>query len=108
MEKRLMKKEKAQGAIEYLLLLAAAIVVVAVVISFMVTTIQPVDETGRQETYRYTCITLDTNSLVCGCFEKNPRKGSIQSNGTHQMANALVCNESLPEPYTNDPLLEWA
>jgi len=102
-------KTKAQGAIEYLLMLAAAIVVVAIVISFMLTTIQPVTETGSKQTYDYTCKTLNTNSLLCGCYEKDitKPKGEVTNSGTHVMANKDNCPELLPDKYKSDPLLNW-
>ncbi|MFA6268796.1 MAG: class III signal peptide-containing protein [archaeon] len=59
---------KGQGAIEYLLLLAAGVVVVAIVISFMIGTIGPVTQSGSQQTYDYTCKTMNTNSFTCGCY----------------------------------------
>lgn len=95
-------KEQAQGAIEYLLLLSAAIVVVAVVISFMISTIGPVQDSGSQQTYDYTCKTLNTNSLVCGCYECNAKKGGLYE-GVIVMANQADC--TILSESKNDPLL---
>ena len=95
-----------QGAIEYLLLLAAAIVVVAVVISFMISTIGPTTNSGNQQTYDYTCKTLNTNSFTCGCYECNKAKGGqseLDNFMTQKMANKADCNK-LSE-LKNDPLL---
>ncbi|MFA6064751.1 MAG: class III signal peptide-containing protein [archaeon] len=97
---------RGQGAIEYLLLLAAAVVVVAVVVSFMISTIGPVQDSGSKQTYEYICGTLDTNSLVCGCFEKTATKGDFV-NGTYTQASTAICNEQLSDPYKTDPLLQW-
>ena len=85
---------KGQGAIEYLLLLAAAVVVVAVVVSFMISTIQPVIGGGSQQTYDYTCKTLNTNSFMCGCYECNAKKGGVSevNGGLIKMTNQTDCN----------------
>jgi len=97
---------RGQGAIEYLLLLAAAVVVVAVVVSFMISTIGPVQESGSKQTYDYLCVTLDTNSLVCGCYEHNAKKGDFVS-GVYKAADTTICNTGLPGAYATDPLLDW-
>jgi hypothetical protein len=95
---------KAQGAIEYLLLLAAAVVVVAVVVSFMISTIQQGQGSGSQATYDYTCKTLNTNSLVCGCYECNKAKGGINElTNLITMANKTDCNNLAASK--NDSLL---
>ncbi len=70
---------RAQGAIEYLLLLAAAVVVVTVVISFMISTMGPPLDVGGQQTYEYTCKTINTNSLVCGCYACDATKGGYSA-----------------------------
>lgn len=64
-------QNKAQGAIEYLLLLAAAIVVVAIVVSFLSSTIGPVQNTGDEKNYSYLCKTLDSNTAQCACYNGN-------------------------------------
>jgi uncharacterized protein (UPF0333 family) len=98
----MLMKYKGQGAIEYLLLLAAAVVVVSVVISFMISTIGPVQESGSQQTYDYTCKTLNTNSFLCGCYECNKAKGGLY-NGVIISSNKSDCNKLSEEK--NDPLL---
>jgi len=98
---------KGQGAIEYLLLLAAAVVVVAVVISFMIGTIGPVQDTGSRETYNYICLDkpsgLDSNSLVCGCYECDKSKGDRgkMANATNCTALSVEKNDSLLDAVTN-------
>jgi hypothetical protein len=82
---------KGQGAIEYLLLIAAAIVVVAVVISFIISTIQPVKDSGTTQTYDYICKQLDTNSLTCGCYECDVAKGEIIG-GSYKSPNKTNCD----------------
>jgi hypothetical protein len=85
--------QRGQGSIEYLLLLAAAVVVVGIVISFMITTVGPVQSVGNQQTYDFTCKTLNTNSFVCGCYECNNKKGGLNEvTGTIKMANQRDCN----------------
>jgi len=70
---------RAQGAIEYLLLLAAAVVVVTVVISFMISTMGPPLAGGGQAAYDYTCKTINTNSLICGCYTCDSTKGGYST-----------------------------
>ncbi|MFA5931224.1 MAG: class III signal peptide-containing protein [archaeon] len=94
---------RAQGAIEYLLLLAAAIVVVAVVISFMVSTIGPVQDTGSIQTYDYMCKTLDSNSLICGCYLCDKSLMGVGVGGSIQSPSIASCT-ALSES-KNDPLL---
>jgi len=96
--------ERGQGSIEYLLLLAAAVVVVGVVIAFIISTIGPVQDAGSQQTYEYTCKTLNTNSLLCGCYECNVKKGGYSSElKITRMANKTDCNSL--SVYKNDSLL---
>ena len=80
-----MISKRAQGAIEYLLLLAAAVVIVAIVVSFMTSTIQPVQQSGSTQVYDYTCKTLDTNSFLCGCYECTTSKSGLDE-VTHLIA----------------------
>jgi len=106
------RKEKAQGAIEYLLLLAAAIVVVAIVISFMVTTIGPVQDQGNRELYNSICgdnaiLSSDTNQLLCGCFLKKYNYCDTNSTGQLVCSSEATCPEALPEQYKTDALLIW-
>ncbi len=67
--------QRGQGAIEYLLLLAAAIVVVAIVVSFLGSTIGPVQDTGDNETYSYLCEPkpqgLESGTAQCACYNGN-------------------------------------
>lgn len=96
---------KGQGALEYLLLLAAAVIVVAVVISFMIGTIRPVEETGNQQTLDFTCKTLDSNSLLCGCYlcEKNRGGYDDTTQTDNVMAGAATCQNYYIKK--NNPLL---
>jgi|GEM_PF-1565324 len=71
--------QRGQGAIEYLLLLAAAVVVVSVVISFMISTMGPPLNSGGQQVYDYTCKTLNTNSLACGCYMCDKTRGGFST-----------------------------
>ena len=103
---------KGQGAIEYLLMLAAAIVVVAIVISFLASTIEPVKGQGNKQLYDSLCggpLTLDANSLLCGCYLKDPTLGygEIDNTGTWIDANADTCPERLSKNYQDDELLKW-
>ncbi|MFA5125572.1 MAG: class III signal peptide-containing protein [archaeon] len=96
--------ERGQGSIEYLLLLAAAVVVVGVVVAFIISTIGPVQDTGSQQTYDYTCKTLDTNSFLCGCYECNLNKGGYSPElKITKMANKTDCDAL--SVYKNDSLL---
>ena len=61
-------EKQGQGAIEYLLLLAAAIIVVSIVITFMISTIGPVQDSGDSGTYGYICDTLKSQTFECGCY----------------------------------------
>ena len=103
---------KGQGAIEYLLLLAAAIVVVAIVISFMSGAIRPVQSQGNRQLYENICngpLTLDNNSLLCGCYLKDQVQGlgEFDNTGAWIDANKDTCDERLPEAYKGDVLLVW-
>jgi uncharacterized protein (UPF0333 family) len=96
--------KQGQGSIEYLLLIAAAIVVVGVVIAFIISTIGPVQETGSQQTYDYTCKTLNTNSFLCGCYECNSAKGGYSPELAITVnANKTDCDAL--SAYKNDSLL---
>jgi len=98
--------ERGQGSIEYLLLLAAAVVVVGVVVAFIISTIGPVQDAGSQQTYDYTCKTLDTNSFLCGCYECDKTKGgySPELGGLYKKANKTDCDALAT--YKNDSLLK--
>ena len=105
-------KNKAQGAIEYLLLLAAAIVVVAIVISFLSGTIAPVQDTGNRQLYESICngpLALDNNSLLCGCYIKDESLGlgGKDKAGNWVPATPNNCPEKLDPKYRDDPLLDW-
>jgi len=83
---------KAQGAMEYLLLLAAAVVVVAIVISFMIGTINPVQEGANTQNLDFVCKTLNTNSLTCGCYLcKANLIGYSQATGKNEKPNDGNC-----------------
>ena len=105
--------KKGQGAIEYLLMLAAAIVVVAIVISFLASTIEPVQGQGNRQLYNSLCggpLTLDANSLLCGCYLKKPALGygEIDNTGAWIDANVDTCPNMLStEKQRNDDLLKW-
>jgi hypothetical protein len=104
--------KKGQGAIEYLLLLAAAIVVVAIVISFMSGAIGPTKTQGNRQLYESICngpLTLDANSLLCGCYLKNPALGYGEKDNTGAWidANVDTCPERLSDKQKGDPLLDW-
>lgn len=93
-----------QGAMEYLLLLAAAVVVVAVVISFMIGTINPVQESGNTQTLDFTCKTLNTNSLTCGCYLCNKALGGYSEyDKLNHMATVTFCDALSTSK--NNPLL---
>ena len=105
-------RKTGQGAIEYLLMLAAAIVVVAIVISFLTSTIQPVQVIGNKQLYDGICtgpLAGDGNSLLCGCYIKNldANYGEIGSGGTWIQATPANCPSELPEEYWDEPLLNW-
>ena len=68
MNKNNFLNKQGQGAIEYLLLLAAAIIVVSIVITFMISTIGPVKDSGDTGTYGYICETLNSQTFECGCY----------------------------------------
>lgn len=82
-------EKKAQGAIEYLLLLAAAIVVVAIVVSFLSSTINPIEDTGDEKTYSYLCQTLDSNTAQCACYTGNTNNYFT----TEVLAQTYCCTE---------------
>ena len=88
-------KEKAQGAIEYLLLLGAAIVIVGIVIMAMVNTVRPAQDTAGVETYRYLCESLEngglnSNTYECGCYLGNSSKGDANSTRCCAESNTLL------------------
>ncbi|MDD2531088.1 MAG: hypothetical protein PHO61_00165 [Candidatus ainarchaeum sp.] len=62
------EKPLAQGALEYLMLIAASIVVVAIVISFISSSIGPIQKAGNQQQYDFMCNTLNVQSFECGCY----------------------------------------
>ncbi|MBT4870788.1 MAG: class III signal peptide-containing protein [Candidatus Diapherotrites archaeon] len=102
--------KKGQGAIEYLLLLAAAIVVVAIVISFLSSTIAPVQDQGNKQLFDSLCtgpLSGDGNSLLCGCYTKNPELGDLNSQRKYNAAGEKTCPERLDAKYHDDPLLDW-
>ena len=104
--------KKGQGAIEYLLMLAAAIVVVAIVISFLASTIEPVQGQGNRQLYDSICkgpLTLDANNLLCGCYIKDLTLGygEKDNTGTWVPANVASCPLKLPANYQDDDLLKW-
>ncbi|MCX6803674.1 MAG: class III signal peptide-containing protein [Candidatus Diapherotrites archaeon] len=91
-------EKKAQGSIEYLLLLAAAVVVVGVVISFMLNIIQPVTTDSDSQLLDLQCKTLDKNSLICGCYLCDNKKGGYEPlvGPGIIMANKLACTALIP------------
>jgi hypothetical protein len=97
---------KGQGAIEYLLLLAAAVVVVAVVISFMISTVEPVTSSGDKQTYDFVCKQLNTNSLTCGCYMKDSKRGEFVG-ATYTAAGSTSCPEKLSDDLKTNRLLDW-
>lgn len=106
--------KKGQGAIEYLLLVGAVILIVAVVISYMTGVLDFGQKSGDRALYDSMCLPreqggMDTNSLLCGCYLKNPNvvKGDMNSNGEFIKAKHGNCPEQLDPKYRNDPLLKW-
>ncbi|VVB76577.1 Class III signal peptide [uncultured archaeon] len=96
---------RAQGAIEYLLLLAAAVVVVSVVISFMISTMGPPLDAGGQQTYDYTCKTINTNSVICGCYACDATRGGYSKElSKNLLANRADCHTL--SVLKNDSLLD--
>jgi hypothetical protein len=98
-----------QGAIEYLLLIGAVILVVAVVISYMTGVLDFGQKSGDKALYDSMCLPrtsggMDTNSLLCGCYLKDDKKGEYV-NGNYKPANAENCPEALDPRYKNDTLL---
>ena len=63
-----LNKTKGQVSVEYLLILVAAVLIVGVVITFLISTMQPVKESGTQQTYDYTCVTLQSKTFACACY----------------------------------------
>ncbi|MDD4250655.1 MAG: class III signal peptide-containing protein [Candidatus ainarchaeum sp.] len=68
-------KKSGQTSIEYLLIIGAVILVVAVVIIFVSQAIGTGTDTGTNSTYNYLCVTLDSNTLDCGCYLNDTNKG---------------------------------
>jgi len=100
------RKISGQGAIEYLLLLAAAVVVVSVVVSFMIGILGPTGNTLDQQTLDFTCTTINTNSLVCGCYKCNSTLGGYDAElDKTALANEIDCN-ALAE-IKNSTLVQW-
>lgn len=85
------KKVRGQGAIEYLLLLAAAIIVVSVVVTFLVSTIAPIKDTGDDGTYNYLCTTLDSNTEDCACYKGNDKNYFPINNNADQNGLNTCC-----------------
>lgn len=93
--------KKGQGAIEYLLLLAAAIVVVAVVVSFLVTTIGPVQDTSDEKTFNYLCGSmrsggLDSNTEDCACYTGNSKSYFPDNTDADQNGLNTCCAKASP------------
>jgi len=93
--------KKGQGAIEYLLLLAAAIVVVAIVISFLVTTIGPVEDSGDERKYNYLCGPMrsggiDSNTEDCACYTGNDKNYFPNNTSADQNGLDTCCAKSSP------------
>ncbi|MDD3083954.1 MAG: class III signal peptide-containing protein [Candidatus ainarchaeum sp.] len=79
MKNNFLEKNRGQTAIEYLLIIGASILVVSIVIIFISQAIGTGTETGNESTYQYLCITLDSNTLDCGCY-----LGDITRGGANQ------------------------
>jgi len=72
----------------------------------------PVQGQGNKQLYDSLCngpLTLDANTLLCGCYLKNPSLGygEIDNTGAWVEANSDNCPESLNSKYKTDPLLNW-
>lgn len=95
---------KGQGSLEYLMLIAAAVVVVAIVISFIASSIAPVEKAGNQQKYDYICRTLNTQNFECGCYLCDAtRKGLNEASGLIETPNITNCNAL--SDYLDEPLL---
>jgi hypothetical protein len=100
------EEKRAQGAIEYLLLLAAAVGVVSVVVYFMISILGPTGNTLDQQTLDFTCKTINTNSLICGCYECDTTQGGYDTElDKTTLANEPDCNALSAKK--NSPLLKW-
>ncbi len=66
---------RGQTAIEYLLIIGAAVLLVAIVIIFISQAIATGSDTGGENTYQYLCVTLDSNTLDCGCYLGETNRG---------------------------------
>lgn len=98
------EKPLAQGALEYLMLIAASIVVVAIVISFISSSIRPIQSSGSQQQYDLICKTLNTQSFLCGCYTCDATKtGFNEATGRHATPSMQEC-KSLAD-YLEEPLL---
>lgn len=109
-----MKNQKAQGSIEYLLLLGAVMIVAAIVVSYMSGILGPTIDEGNRSNYDYLCGPksnggLDSNSLLCGCYLKDSKKGERLPTGEYVPAdqNIEICPKKLDQKYHNDSLLVW-
>lgn len=99
------EKPLAQGALEYLMLIAASMVVVAIVISFISSSIRPIQSSGSQQQYDLICKTLNTQSFLCGCYTCDATKtGFNEATGLHNKTPSMQECKLLAE-YLEEPLL---